>query len=438
MHPLQHRVFRWLFTAQLLSLLGVGVMTVGLALMAYSLGGAAQAGKVLGGIFALKMVVYVGLAPLAEAVLSRFDPRRVLIGLDILRLCVLLLLGLASQVWHLVVLTFIFYCASAAFTPLFQAMIPAVLPDEKTYTSALVLSRLAYTFESMLSPLMAALALTMLDSSGLFPIAALCMAGSVFALLSSKLSGGASVAHKRPFRERLSRGLTIYLRTPRLRGLFMFNLGLSFGLGWVLVNTVVYAGLRFEQSDIYTWLMAAYGAGAAAAALSVPYLLRRMNERRLMLMGGCLFGVLSWMIFLALPFVSLLLLWAGFGAASSWVLTPGGLVLTRSAAKADHPAVFAAQFSMSHAGWLLAYPLAGWLGSSLMPELALGILGTICIIVTLIAARVWPADDPLERMHAHPELPADHPHLKEHQLRGGYHQHSHAFRIDDLHQTWHR
>lgn len=28
------------------------------------------------------------------------------------------------------------------------------------------------------------------------------------------------------------------------------------------------------------------------------------------------------------------------------------------------PALFAAQFSLSHAGWLFTYPLAGWLGST--------------------------------------------------------------------------
>ncbi len=152
MNPLRDSIFRRLFTAQVLSLLGIGIMTVGLALHAYDLGGLEEAGKLLGAIFALKMVVYVVLAPLSEVVLSRFEPRRVLVSLDVIRLVVLLLLGMSSQVWHLAILTFVFYSASAAFTPLFQAMIPAILTDEKTYASGLVLSRLAYTFESMVQP----------------------------------------------------------------------------------------------------------------------------------------------------------------------------------------------------------------------------------------------------------------------------------------------
>lgn len=436
MNPLRHSVFRWLFSAQIMSLLGIGLMTVGLALHAYDLGGVSGAGRLLGAIFALKMVVYVLLAPLAEVVLSRFEPRRVLVALDLLRLVILLLLGLSSELWQLVVLTFIFYTASAAFTPLFQAMIPAVLKDERTYTSALVLSRLAYTFESMFSPMLAALALLFFSSARLFPLAALCLAVSVLALGFSGLPVSPAIKKKRPFMQRLTRGLTIYFRTPRLRGLFVLNLGLSFALAWVLVNTVVFTGLQFDNSEYYTWLMAAYGAGAAAGALSVPRLLNRFSERELMISGGVLFGLLSFVIFIHLPLAGLMGLWVGFGAASSLVLTPGGLVLTRSAEAEDHPAVFAAQFSMSHAGWLLAYPLAGWLGSVIAPSAALGILGSLCLLITVVGSRIWPADDPLERPHSHAELPTDHPHLKAHQPSGPQHEHKHVFHIDDLHLRW--
>jgi len=436
MHALQHPIFRWLFAAQIMSLLGIGIMTVGLALLAYDFGGVKEAGKILGALFALKMVIYVGLAPVAEAVLSRFPPKRVLIGLDVFRLGVLLSFSLASEVWHLAGLTLLFYTASAAFTPLYQAIIPTVLPDEKTYTSALVLSRLAYTFESMFSPLFAAVVLTLVTSDILFVIAAICLAVSVFALTQSGLSASTARQKKGPFLDRLSRGLKIYVRTPRLRGLFVVNLALSFGLGWVLVNTVVFAGLYFEGSEQYIFLMIGFGAGSTAAALLVPRLLRQINERRLMLFGGCLFGVLSYLIFLNLPFNALMVLWFGFGMASSFVLTPGGLVLTRSAAKSDQPAVFAAQFSMSHAGWLFAYPAAGWLGSSLEPALALGILGTVCIVITIIGSRIWPVDDPQERPHSHPELPRDHPHLLNHVNTDEQRGHTHVFHIDDLHLKW--
>ena len=48
------------------------------------------------------------------------------------------------------------FLPAAAFTPTFQATIPDVLPDEKDYTRALSLSRLAYDLESLVSPMLAA------------------------------------------------------------------------------------------------------------------------------------------------------------------------------------------------------------------------------------------------------------------------------------------
>lgn len=439
MHPLRDPVFRKLFAAQIFSLLGVGIMTVALALMAYQFGGSAAAGKILGAVFALKMIAYVALAPLAEVVFSRFPRARALIVLTLLRLVLLLPMAVASDVWQIATLAFLFFAASAAFTPLYQASIPDVLPDEASYSKALALSRLAYTFESILSPALTGLLLTALTAPALFPLAALCFAVSAVALILAKLSTPAQAARKAGFLSRVGKGMNIYLRTPRLRGLFLFNLALALGLSWVLVNTVVFAGLRLgDATHGYTNLMVAYGTGAAIAALCTPRLLLHFSERSVMASGGLLFGLLSAVILAPLPFSGLLGLWAGLGAASSLVLTPGGLVLTRSAARADRPALFAAQFSLSHAGWLIAYPLAGWLGAALTPEYAFLLQGLTCVAVTLLALRVWPAEDPLERQHSHPDLPLDHPHLKAVHSDGARHTHRHAFHIDEYHSEWAR
>ena len=61
---LRHRAFRHLFLAQMVALLGTGLATVALALLAYDLAGS-RAGAVLGTALAIKMTVYVLLAPLS-------------------------------------------------------------------------------------------------------------------------------------------------------------------------------------------------------------------------------------------------------------------------------------------------------------------------------------------------------------------------------------
>ena len=112
--------------------------------------------------------------------------------------------------------------------------------------------------------------------------------------------------------------------------------------------------------------------------------------------------------------------------------TPTGRLLRRSAQAEDRPALFAAQFALSHACWLLTYPLAGWLGRAAGIPTTLGVLGLVTLLGFVLAALLWPAHDPEEIEHAHPDLPPDHPHLREHHGHG----HAHAFTIDDLHRRW--
>jgi hypothetical protein len=70
---------------------------------------------------------------------------------------------------------------------------------------------------------------------------------------------------------------------------------------------------------------------------------------------------------------------------------------------------------------------------------ALGILGVLALVGVLAAWRLWPADEPLELFHDHPELPPDHPHLRAHGATDGAGwRHAHAFVIDDLHPVWPR
>ncbi|WP_099827877.1 MFS transporter [Oceaniglobus indicus] len=432
--PFAYSAFRSLFAAQVCSLVAVGLLTVGLSMAAYRIGGAVAAGQILGLLFALKMVAYVGFAPLAEPLLSRWPRKRVMIALDLVRLSLLIPMAFVTETWEIGLLAFAFFVVSSGFTPLFQTVIPDLLSDEAVYTRALVISRIAYTLESVLSPVIAAVALQIFAPSTLFLISALAFGGSVLALIATGFPASRPDARKRSFLVRAMTGLRIFHKTPRLRGLFLFNLSLSLVLAWVLVNTVGFAGLRLgDAAGKYPILMAFYGAGAAVGALIVPRTLARFTERRVMAAGVFAFAALGGLILLPLTFPALSMLWAGFGLASSLVMTPGGLVIVRSAGTDDRAALFAAQFSLSHFGWLIAYPLAGWLGGVVALETALVVLCVVAVCVTLAALRVWPAADPLVRPHAHPDLPADHPHLREHGADAG---HSHAFHIDDLHPRW--
>lgn len=88
---LSYRVFRHLFAAQVLSLLGSGLATVALGLLAYDLAGP-NAGAVLGTVFAIKMIAYVFISPIAAAIAHRYSRRSFLVVLDLCRAGMVLLL----------------------------------------------------------------------------------------------------------------------------------------------------------------------------------------------------------------------------------------------------------------------------------------------------------------------------------------------------------
>ena len=103
---LNNRTYRHLFTAQVIALVGTGLMTVALGLLAYELAGA-DAGAVLGTALAIKMLAYAGVAPVAQAFADRLPRRSLLVALDLVRAAVALCLPFVTEVWQVYVLIFV-------------------------------------------------------------------------------------------------------------------------------------------------------------------------------------------------------------------------------------------------------------------------------------------------------------------------------------------
>jgi MFS family permease len=100
---LANRTYRHLFAAQVIALIGTGLMTVALALLAYELAGE-KAGAVLGTALAIKMIAYVSIAPVAGGFAAKLPRRGLLVTLDLVRASVALALPFVDQVWQIYVL----------------------------------------------------------------------------------------------------------------------------------------------------------------------------------------------------------------------------------------------------------------------------------------------------------------------------------------------
>ncbi len=320
-----------LFAAQVASLAAVGLLPMALALAACRIDGA-SAGKDLGLLLVLKLVAYLALAPLAETLLRSMPRKPVMLGLDLGRMLLLVPTAFAVPTLQIATLTFALFVLAATIAPLCQPVIPDVLPETGIFVHALAWSRVALALDVALSSSIAAGLLGVTWAEHSFLAAALAFVGSILALSATRFPAGAFGDGRKPILERAVIGLGICRHTPRLRGLILWILALSLALALVLLNSVVFAGLRLGDSvRHYPILMA---------------------------------------------------LWAGFGLTSSLVLARGGLVITRSAHRRDRPAVFA-------------------------------------------AAKARPADGPLHRMHWHPDLPADHQHLRDIPVNGPGHARRH-------------
>ncbi len=428
---LRNRTYRHLFLAQVIALIGTGLATVALGLLAYDLAGA-EAGAVLGTALAIKMIAYVGVAPIAGAFAERLPRRAMLVALDLVRAGVAVMLPFVSEIWEVYVLIFVLQSASAAFTPTFQATIPDVLPDEKEYTRALSLSRLAYDLESVISPILAAALLTVVSFHSLFAGTVVGFLASAALVISVMLPSPKPTA-PRGIYQRTTAGLRIYLATPRLRGLLALNMAIAAASSMVIVNTVVLVQSEFGLTQrSMAFALAVFGGGSMMAAMVLPRLLDKIPDRAAMMVGasilvaGLFAGVFVSAYGLLLP------LWFVLGLGYSLAQTPTGRLLRRSARPEDRPALFAAQFALSHACWLLTYPAAGWLGARVGLSATFAILGAAGLVAVALAWVLWPQVDPDEVEHHHHDLPLNHPHLKGSEST----RHMHPYTIDDVHTHW--
>ena len=169
--------------------------------------------------------------------------------------------------------------------PAAQATIPDVLPDEGDKSRALALSRLADDLESLLSPMLAAALLTVVSFPALIGGTVIGFLASAALVLTVTLPSPRPSA-PRGIWDRTTRGIRIYLATPRLRGLLALNLAVAAAGAMVIVNTVALVKARLGLGETEVALaLAAFGGGSMVAAFILPRLLDRVSDRPAIMTG---------------------------------------------------------------------------------------------------------------------------------------------------------
>ena len=390
---LSEKSFRNLFFAQNFSLLGSGLATIAISLLAFDLTGR-NAALILSGLFTIKMFVYVIFSPFAGAIADKFDTKKYLIIQDVIRAIAAFGLIFVSEIWHLYIIILLIYLSTAAFTPIYQSAIPKIFKDETDYTKALSLFRIAQDMENILSYALATLLLLFLNYNLLFVgtfigyfVSALLISAIIFPFLS-KTSG----EKENNFSINLTLGIKRYLSISELRGLMFLNLAVSAGGSMILVNTIILVRSSLELSEIaFSITMLIFGAGCIFAAIIIPYLSKEMTASRIMLVGSSLLPIVFvalayWLILFDFIWFVLLLAWFISGFGYTLLLTPMGRVIRKVSSVEEFSQIYSAQFSLSHLCWLFMYPLSGYLMTTSGGPFTLLTLALLMVCSNIIAA----------------------------------------------------
>ena len=422
--PLKNKSFLHLFVAQIIALVGTGLSTIGLALLAYDFA-LNEAGRVLGIALAIKMIAYVVFAPIIGGFVHRLPRKTFLILMDVLRAIVVLLIPFISEIWHIYVLIFILNLFSAGFKPVFQALIPDILVDEKQYGKALAYSRIAYDLENILSPTFAAIALLYLSYTGLFILNSAAFLISALIILFTLFPSEKVIERTGNIIEEMSFGIRSYMKTPRLRVLFIIYFGIALASSMIIVNTVIYVKDYLYLSDTTVAIfMGASGLGSMIIAFVYSSLSEKMSDKQVTQTGVFILSIAMFLMSYEPIYIISLLAWFVTGIGLSLSQIPSGKIVNMSANPSDRTAYFTAQFSLSHLSWFFGYLLAGQLAFTYGFSFTASLFSMIVLLCLLFSLLFWPNEETSKDiLHTHERVVHAHTHNHDDE----HHKHSHAY-----------
>jgi MFS family permease len=400
---LRGRDFRTLLVGQAVSALGDWMATFAFIALVYQVSGSPTA---VGGILALRLLPAALGGPLAARAASRWDRRKTMVAMDVMRAGMIAAVPLIRGLWWVYLWAFMVEVGSLVFLPARDASIPDLVSDEDLpLANGLILGSSYGTI-----PLGAALyaAIAALPGSDLFGrqlALVFWIDGASFvvsALLIARLSslsrptGRSSETpvdpeHQTQIRFRDAFAIPLVRAVMPATTAVALGLGALFSLGIEFVRKVLHA-----SNAQFGVLIALFGVGAAGGLILLQRF-RRLDQLRATQLGVFALGAIVALFSLA-PAIGLAFLGAlAFGAGAAWTLASGMGVLQSRLEGQERIVAFAAFHIVIRSGLALAaigagaagqlvgnvtWPLVGTLEPSRLVLLCAGIL------VFLSATRV--------------------------------------------------
>jgi MFS transporter, NRE family, putaive nickel resistance protein len=429
-HSLHNRAFARLYASQTINLIGDALTWVGLALLSFELAGK-EAGSILSIALTLRVTAFVCLSPLAGALADRHHRKFILVFTHLGRMGLVCLLPFVAQTWQLYGIVLLLSSFSAFFTPTYTATIPLVA-GEKDYPEAIALSSATYQFLGVLGPGLAGSVAAFVGARQIFFLDALTFA--IAAGLISTISGNSLANITQPTAQRLTTIADMRLGTaclwidPVLRYVLLMQLVAAIVGAQILVNTVGYVQGTLQLGKLeYGWVMAAFGIGATLASVALGHRPQPWRKTTLTLVGAALMAI-ALLPADRINLGGLMVMWVLAGVGQILVNVPTQTLIADRIPTEFQGRVYGAQFAWSHFWWLLAYPLAGWMGRSLPTTYFLwsGLAGG-GLLLLLHSVLIWLSRLNISEQngvwHSHDHIHNEH-HLHHHPS-GGTTVHSH-------------
>ncbi|MGK0186110.1 MAG: MFS family permease [Verrucomicrobiales bacterium] len=354
-----NRLFVRLFIAHTGSLLGTTLTMAALALLAEEMLGKGNGAALFGMALAIRIAVFVFLAPLAGNVAQKFGRRRVMIGTDLVRALVVVGFFFASATWQIYVLVLLLNAGAALFTPIYKSAIPGIV-GERQYPRALALGSIAYKLSDVLGPVIASGVIVMAGYRSNFLIDVLTFVGSALLLLTIRIPEATTPAKNSGD---VLFGMKQMLKRAGLRRSLALSLCESVVGAFVIIATASYViGELGLAISMYPIAASASGIGAMIVAIAFSVWDREHVVPRFFAATSLTWLVAALVLAATLPFFAgLFVAWlcAGVGIAVLGIRSNEELAAHSEESERSH--IFAAHFSLSHAGWGIFYPLAGFL-----------------------------------------------------------------------------
>ncbi len=290
---LRHRSFRLFWTGQLISLAGTWVQDIAQNWLVYRLTGSPAM---------LGLVNFVGLVPAIPVTLwagtlaDRLNKRKLVLWSQVAmtaQAAILAALTLAGvvQVWHVMVLAFLFGVARAVDMPSRQAFVVEMVGKDDL-TNAIALNSTIFNVARMAGPAAAGILIIAVGEGWAFAVNAASFIPVIIALAIMKTPAVRHAVNGRPH-EQIIEGLH-YARTHTVIWVILALIGVSafFVMPYSVLMPAFAKVILKGDADTYGWLMTCVGGGALAGALVVASLGPKSRRGALLTVGNITFPAL--------------------------------------------------------------------------------------------------------------------------------------------------